>query len=283
MSQLLLIDEAWKKVPPATIKQYGYLGVILYVSRDPGKCGTRNDVDGLHAVGLGVLFVFEDSAQRALGGYQAGVADGQFAASYLKAVGLPQGKPVHAAIDFAVTAAQMPTVIAYLQGFAAGLGGYYQARVYGDKDVVDAMVAHGMPGGWQTCAWSGGVVDGKAALYQRLKPTAGMPGSYDEDVVLGPLDSIGLWMPGDISQPAQPKPAKPTPVTVPIVSIPEDDVIWLLKDPDSNAQYVGINGAWYHIETMGDLNAEIARKAVYAPVPDNVKRKIVAEAKAAGR
>jgi hypothetical protein len=214
MAQILALDEAWSKVDPAQIKAAGYVGVLVYLSRDVSKCATAAYIAACHAVGLGVAFVFEDSAQRALGGAAAGLADGQYANAQADGLGVPADLPLYAAVDFDVTPAQMPTVVAYVRAFGSVRR---PGRGYGSTALVDALVAAGIPHDWQTCAWSGSTVNSRAAIYQRLKPTTGLAGSFDEDVILDAADA-GFWFPTPTPVP-QPVPVPaPAPSPVPAVS-----------------------------------------------------------------
>lgn len=189
---MLAIDYAWWRPDPRAVKNAGYDAIIRYFSHDLTKSLTRAEIEAAHAIGLGVGAIFEDTAQAALGGAPAGREHGIYANAYGDSIGWPKWKPIGYAIDFAPTPEQMPTVLAYVK--AAGEQGRI-AYGYGDSDVIDALVAAGIPDDWQTCAWSHGVVNNKAVLYQRLRPTTGLQGSFDEDVVL--RASNDLWFPGD--------------------------------------------------------------------------------------
>ena len=203
----LIIDYSYAHPNAATIRADGYVGVMRYLSRDSSKVISAAERDSLQAEGLGIGLVFEDDAQRALGGAAAGALDGKFANAAADALGFPRSLPIFYAVDFAVSAAQLPTVLAYLQ--AAGAQGR-TAHGYGSVSLINYLAAHGLPDGWQTCAWSAGVVSAKAAIYQRLTHSTTLPGSYDEDQVLDPLND-GLWY---LGAPLPPIPSTNPPITL---------------------------------------------------------------------
>jgi len=76
---------------------------------------------------------------------------------------------VYLAADFDVTSsAQMTTVERCLDG-AAGVLGRGRVGVYGEADVIDACLGtRHATFGWQTRAWSGGRVSGRAHLLQQV-------------------------------------------------------------------------------------------------------------------
>lgn len=236
----LIIDYAWAKPDPAQIKANGYVGVVRYLSHDASKSLSAAEREALHAQGLGISLVFEDGAQRALGGAADGKADGLFANAQADALGFPRSLPLFYAVDFNVTAAQLPIVLAYI--VAAGATGR-RAAGYGSTALVNYLMAHGVGDDWQTCAWSSGIVNDKAVLYQRLRPTTGLAGSFDEDVVLTPHPDF-LWFPTPAPVPASADVVGPTAHGA--------DMDRLYKRASSNAAYafggscrVWVDYVWY--------------------------------------
>jgi uncharacterized protein len=235
----LVIDYAWAHPDPAAIRAAGYIGVMRYVSHDPSKSITAPEATALHAQQLGFGIVFEDNAQRALSGFAGGVEDGKFANAAADAIGFPKDLPIMYAVDFAVTAAQLPTVLAYLQG-AATTG--RQAHGYGSLALTEYLEANGIPDDWQTCAWSNNQVDPKAALYQRLTPTTALKGSYDENVVLHPSNI--LWFPDGAAVPA----------SVPTSATPgKKDLDMLIIKGQTDAEYLILGDGSVHIPTPPDV------------------------------
>lgn len=193
MSQTLAVDEAWSKIPPAQLRAAGYAGAFLYLSHDDGKSAHPPDVQALHGEGRGIGLVFEDEAARWRGGHSQGVADGVFANRAANLLGHPVTLPLYCAIDQdVVTEQDFLLALDYVRGFDSA--GPRRGRGYGEYDLIERLFAGGLGDGWQTCAWSGSKVSSHAAIYQRLKPTTGMTGSFDEDVLLDPTGA-GLWYP----------------------------------------------------------------------------------------
>lgn len=141
------------------IRQLGYAGAVRYFGY-PGraKCTTAGELAAFSANQLGMAGVFEDTAGVWRGGYGRGVGDGIRARNFGNAIGFPSHRPIYAAIDEdVVTAAEFDTVIDYLRGYAANVGGAGLAGVYGEADVIDAARNAGVVGyHWQTKAWSHG-------------------------------------------------------------------------------------------------------------------------------
>ena len=181
------VDYAWTHPDPAAIKTAGYEFVVRYLSHDPSKDITPEEVASLHAVGLLLLLVFETTANRAGQGQAAGIMDRQEAEARAAELGYPQGCPIFYAVDFDATPQQVASY------FAGVRGGNYPAGLYGGVRVVDAGLAAWL---WQTEAWSGGVVSAGAHLFQRightLPPLPGVPAdSYDENVLCKMLPMWG--------------------------------------------------------------------------------------------
>ncbi|MGA8330458.1 MAG: glycoside hydrolase domain-containing protein [Mycobacterium sp.] len=182
----LAIDYAWTHPDPAVIKAAGYKGVIRYLSHDPSKNLTTTERDGLHGEGLWILLVWEDSAAAALGGANAGNAHGIEAAKQAAALGYPTSVPLFHAVDFDAQPSQMRAVLAYGDAFAT----HWQTGPYGGKNVIDGATAKWR---WQASAWSRGILSPSASLFQRLRPTLTLPGSFDENVVLAA--DLPVWQP----------------------------------------------------------------------------------------
>lgn len=145
----------------AAFARDGYRFVCRYLVPASWKALTRAEAETISAAGLRIVSVFETKADRALGGYASGTADGKTALSVAKAVGQPEGSAIYFAVDFDASASQMPKVIDYIRGCAEAAQGY-AAGVYGSASVVEAVQAAGVCNRyWQTLAWSRGrVVDG---------------------------------------------------------------------------------------------------------------------------
>jgi hypothetical protein len=255
----LVIDFAWSRFNLALVKNSGYVGVIRYLSHDLSKSISADEVAQIQTAGLALGLIFEDGAQRALQGHDAGVADGQYANAMADRVGFPRWKPLGYAVDFQVTAAQLPTVLAYIQG-AASTGRV--AFGYGSTMLVDYLTTAGIGDDWQTCAWSNGFVNNKAALYQRLKPTTTLTGSFDEDVVLHP--SNDLWYPGE-QAPAPVVTPVSNPAPAPLIQGAPD--MRVIRNTDNGRCYLAGVGTVQWLETVPQLNTWLRLCGQTSPEP----------------
>jgi hypothetical protein len=159
------IDYAWGNPHPATLKQAHVRFCMRYLSHDASKNLKLPELKSLHAVGIKAGVVWESTASRALGGYQAGRADAYTAKAQVNALGL-RDIPVYFACDWDVNDAQKPIVAKYLNGAASVLG-KQRVGVYGSYYVVRYCVEHdACDWFWQTYAWSGGLVHPATHVYQ---------------------------------------------------------------------------------------------------------------------
>ena len=164
----------------------GVVGACRYLTGD-GKAVTRAEIDALHAHGIAVVLNYEAGADAALGGAPAGRAAGAAARAAVAALGAPAGLPIYYSIDFEVTAEQMPTVLSFLYNADDNSN---PARAYGQYSVLQAF---GRPG-WQTIAWSNGLVSPHAALYQDAINLDFHGSAVDHNTVLDAAQ-LGAWWP----------------------------------------------------------------------------------------
>ncbi|OCT17059.1 hypothetical protein A8709_24015 [Paenibacillus pectinilyticus] len=160
----------------------GYKFVGRYLVPSGAKALTKTEAGIISDAGLQIVSVFETTANRALGGRSAGLADGATALQVASQVGQPEGSCIYFAVDFDVTPAEMPTVIAYIQG-ASSATPTYTTGVYGSYAVMEAVHAAGACSHfWQTYAWSGGKKSTFIHIYQYLNDVManGIAVDYDE-------------------------------------------------------------------------------------------------------
>ncbi|MDD9266034.1 DUF1906 domain-containing protein [Paenibacillus sp. GCM10023248] len=130
------------------------------------KALKREEAEALNKAGIDIISVFETTADRALGGRAAGLADGATAVQVAKQVGQPIGSCIYFAVDFEARASQMATVIEYIRA-ASEATPDYTTGVYGSYAVIEAVyAASACSHFWQTRAWSYGKVSDKANIYQ---------------------------------------------------------------------------------------------------------------------
>lgn len=197
----LAIDAISTTIPPAAIKQAGYVAVLQYlrVLIPPAP----PVIPGYLAAGLGVGTIFETAAAESTLGAAQGQRDGQTAATQAQSIGQPPGTILFVNVgDFAATPAEIPAINAYWGAFkqAASLyrvGGYATSYIINQLGPTDpgalwwqnAMNDNGVPGN---------IVNPRTSLYQRVSPTLiipGQTGQYDENVIISPLPWWGLALP----------------------------------------------------------------------------------------
>ncbi|WP_438445920.1 DUF1906 domain-containing protein [Gorillibacterium sp. sgz5001074] len=140
--------------------------VCRYLVPSGWKKLTREEAEAISAAGLEIGSVWETTADRALGGYAAGVEDGQKAVEVAEAVGQPKGSCIYFAVDFDATTAQMPTVLEYIRGASEATPDHFTG-VYGSYTVIEAARAAGVCSRyWQTYAWSGGRLSSPIHIHQ---------------------------------------------------------------------------------------------------------------------
>ena len=204
-------DCSYNKPDAVAMAVGGHRFMVGYVSSNPAKNLTPEHVAAYRAEGLAVGLVWEETADRCLGGATAGAADGDEADRQADALGYPLDAVVWFAVDFDAGPSHMAAVGDYAVEFDRH--NKRPVGVYGKADVIDALVTPGarpVRYGWQTAAWSGGRISAKANLYQRVGhpawPVAGVdPGAYDENVALAPVPLWG-WRRADPGQPLPPPP-----------------------------------------------------------------------------
>jgi hypothetical protein len=172
------LDYSAGLLPGAAVTAAGYGFVARYLENGlPGRSNlTASEATNLRASGVGVVLIWETTATRALAGHGAGTADAVTAAAAATAVGL-DGWPIYFTVDFDLPdyapvssdpRAKLGPVAEYFDGIhgvlpasrVGGYGGYWAV-----KRLLDAgLVTYG----WQSTAWSGGNVDPRINLFQRL-------------------------------------------------------------------------------------------------------------------
>jgi Domain of unknown function (DUF1906) len=189
------VDYAWGRPGATALKTAGAQFACRYLSHDTtGKNLSRSEADELAAAGIWIVVVWEDSADRALQGHAAGVADAIAAASQAAGCGMPGDRPIYFAVDFDATPAQQATINAYLDGAASVLG-RQRIGIYGGFGPVSrAMAAGHAAWGWQTYAWSSSNWWAGAHINQYLNDQVINGVGLDYDRAL--TTDYGQWMPG---------------------------------------------------------------------------------------
>lgn len=214
-----LIDFAEKQISPAQIKAAGFVGVVNYVAEErpgahfPAKPLTREYADSLRAAGLHIVSNYQygkpgwvSAPSDYTRGYDGGVADAKTAELLHLAAGGPDSAPILFSIDENIDHETWKNVaVEWLRGIGSVLG-VGRTGVYGHAKTCAWAIEDGVIGkstspghwwAWQTRAWSGGVREPRAVLYQTVVNTEKSPGplldgiNVDVDDVLAP--DYGQW------------------------------------------------------------------------------------------
>jgi hypothetical protein len=229
VGQRIVLDYSFARPSPSQIKAAGAVGVVRYLSHDRHKAIDAGELHALLTVGLQVALVWEDGARAAAAGYPQGVSDGRDANAQADALNWPDDRPIYFAIDYDV-AGDTATPVNYLRGCAAG--SKRPVRGYGSLEVVEAARGAQFGAGWQTLAWSHGMVSPHAVLIQTTRPAP----VADTDVnVIG--DGFTDW--GQHPAPTGPHPG-PTLNGADMIYRTEDGRLWLalVKDGQTHLSYI---------------------------------------------
>lgn len=110
----------------AELVMLGFDTLLRYGAAAPWKCIGPAEARSMQAHGLKLALIYEVSAKDVLLGAEEGAKAGAHALAFAPTVGLPpnNGSVVYPTADFDVTAAEIPTAIAYARAFVAACPGY---------------------------------------------------------------------------------------------------------------------------------------------------------------
>lgn len=186
------IDYSWARPGGAAIAAAGYRFAMRYVPY-PGHQGKGLSIaerDDLHAHGIAIGLVFESTANRPLGGYDAGVYDATATIEALESLSWPP-RPVYFAVDFDIQPAQLGALTAYMRGVGSVLG-VQRVGVYGGIRALEHCRDHGLATWyWQALAWSGGRAFPGRHLYQYLNGQTLAGGEIDLNAAY--TEDYGQW------------------------------------------------------------------------------------------
>lgn len=191
-------DFSYAKPDPSAMAGAGYTFAIGYVSPTSSKNLSADQFTAYRNAGMAVGLVWESTAGRALEGTSAGAADGTAAEQQANALGYPVDAVIFFAVDQDTTFADYGNIQTYANAFNKNTR--RPVGIYGEADVLDHLVTPGQQPvqyGWQTAAWSGGRLSGKANLYQRVGhpgwpvPAGVNSGDFDEDVAISCVPLAG--------------------------------------------------------------------------------------------
>jgi hypothetical protein len=191
------VDYSYSRPTPAQLKAAGKQFALRYVS-SPGhaKNLTRVEAAGLKAAGIAIGIVFELTTARALSGRGTGRDDATSARSQVVDLGgPPDGGVIYFAVDFDAQPDQMPTILAYGEGWADVLG-KDRCGPYGSYRVCKAFLDAGFDYAWNCASWSHGLWEPRAQLQQYRN---GQPlGSGTVDLDRAMADDYGQWKETDV-------------------------------------------------------------------------------------
>lgn len=154
---------------PSAVKAGGFSGVLRYAGT-PGRGKNLGQAEAAAMLDAGVPIglVYEDTAGWMLGGYAAGQSAARAVLADAKRCGVGVRAVYFACDQEILSAADMALVLSCLDGGAAVLGLARQG-VYGQASVINAALGGGRAmWGWQTRAWSHGIVSPRAHLLQQI-------------------------------------------------------------------------------------------------------------------
>jgi hypothetical protein len=158
-------DYSYAHPDPHGYRAAGKLFALRYFSRTAGKGLSVAERDSLWAADVVIGGLSESTANRALAGHAAGVADGLSARAIARGLDYPDSLPIFYAVDFNATDAQLAGAVGdYLYGVASADP---HAGVYGGLHTVGYVLDRTiMAWAFQTGAWSAGVWDARAQIQQ---------------------------------------------------------------------------------------------------------------------
>jgi hypothetical protein len=200
-ADLRLVDFAERLVPADQLAAAGYAGAVVYVSElRPGadfdfKPVTREYADALRAAGLHIVSCYQygkpgwPTPSDYTRGHDGGVADAQTALRLHAAAGGGDSAPIFFSVDEDIDLDIWKSIaVEWFRGINSVLG-VDRTGIYGHSRACGWAIADGVIGqsttpghrwAWQTRAWSRGVREPTAVLYQSVVVGPSEPG-----VVLG--------------------------------------------------------------------------------------------------
>jgi hypothetical protein len=179
------MDYSFARPTIAVVREGGFTFACRYLTGG-GKALSPQEVKGLSLEDVAIVSIYEESATAMLGGFNAGMHDGDAALNAAHRIGMPKGRPVYFACDFDMQPDQEEECLQYLKGASHGLRGNYAVGGYGGLRFVRAAQKAGVHFLWQTLAWSGGLWLPQAQLRQ-----TGVGAEIDTDYAYA--SDFGQW------------------------------------------------------------------------------------------
>ncbi len=188
----IVIDTA-TPVPGAALKAAGVTCVFRYLSSIHGpKIATQAEVADLHANGIAIGLVYEDTINDMGAGLDGGIQHGKVAVYEAATLGAPAGTCIYFACDSNSVEPNTRDTLAAVTFIARHYG--YRAGWYGRADVGRIAIATGLVDFvWAVDTWPGGNDPSNVAVFQRANhPQFGVIGiatDFDE----AEMPDFGQW------------------------------------------------------------------------------------------
>lgn len=102
----------------------------------------HDEATALSDAGLKIISIWEQAAERALGGHVAGEVDGRRAAQMAFALGQPRTSAIVATVDFDPRLFEEAAIAAYLTAFLRSISPHYVLMVYGSGAICTLGINH---------------------------------------------------------------------------------------------------------------------------------------------
>lgn len=208
------VDYSFARYTGVRLKAAGIVLVIRYLT-GAGKAITPAELATLLSAGVVVCFAFEDAANDAAGGANAGTVHAMQANTALGALGLPASQPVYFAVDEDITP---EAAVAYFQGINAVRPASANG-VYGEGALCSLLLNDGLVSfTWQSesTSFDGNTHTLPTTNIQQKVSGAPLP-TTDLDILLTP--DVGQY-----PRPTVDPPPAPPPPVIPVTNYPEDNV-----------------------------------------------------------
>lgn len=243
-------DFAYGRPHPASLRAAGIGFVCRYLGSTTRKAIDQEEARSYRDGGIAIVVVYEGKADGPLNGDTQGLYDGKHALLRADLIGLPDDRPIYAAVDRDVTPAQMPRVLAYLRSFAASIAPH-PLGVYGGTAVIEAAFPHLAHYAWQANAWRDGRVIAAAQIQQGTSIVIdGVTCDRDEATAA----DFGAWLPKTGG-------SAMTDVTLATLDAKLDRLIADLPNIHADVRNTNAHEAAHHKETL----AAIAAAAQHVP------------------
>ncbi len=212
---MTVVDFAFGRPTPASLKAAGVTGVLRYTSSDPAKAITLDEYRGYVDAGIAVGLVYEDGAMDWTS-VAAGQAKARIAIPILTQIKWPLTRPVYAAVDENLPAAMYSATYSSIAAFAVAIG--HPTAVYGPRPfLLYCDQTHNVEWLWEVASadWNTGAEPKNKRLQQLVGGGPSPIGGADVDYDTAIQKDWGQTPAPLIPAPPTPNPPKPPPAPTP--------------------------------------------------------------------